>query len=172
MDRYRSLVIGGFALAATGCESAPQIAPLGFPAVVSTGPVISGTPTEVYAAVARGALPCWFGAQGPFKATHIFHADVPTSVGGAEAVLHERDPTQPSPRGKRVYRIVFSSTPQGTTLVQPENLKLDAKVAANMDRDVLKWAHGAEGCAIGEVIAPPAPLPPPTQIKKSPRAKA
>ncbi len=163
----RTLIIGGLAgLAMAGCGGGPFITPEGLPPLVNTGPVFSGRPIDIYSNVARGALPCWFGAAGPMRATHIFHADAPTADGGAEFVIHERDPTQPSPRGKRVYRAAFAPTPQGGTLIQPENLKLPANVAVNMERDVLRWARGGDGCSIGEVMALPQPPPAPATGKK------
>ena len=33
--------------------------------------VVPGTPTGVFAQVARGVLGCWFGAGGPLKASHV-----------------------------------------------------------------------------------------------------
>jgi hypothetical protein len=163
----RNIIIGGLAgLALAGCGGGPYIKPEGLPPLVNTGPVFSGRPVEIYSSVARGALPCWFGGSGPMRATHIFHADAPTADGGAELVIYERDPTQPSPRGKRVYRVVFAPTPQGGTLVQPENLKLARNVAENMERDILKWARGDESCGIGEAMALPQPPPAPAAGKK------
>ena len=44
-------------------------------APVETAVVVPGTPTEIYTLVAGGALRCWFGADGPLKATHVFHAE-------------------------------------------------------------------------------------------------
>ena len=66
-----------------------------------TTTIAAGTPTEVYALVAGGALRCWLGADGPLKATHVFHAEAapPAEGGAAEIVLHERDPCLPGPAG-------------------------------------------------------------------------
>src|SRR5262245_64230864 len=76
-----------------------------------TTTVAPGTPTEVYALVAGGALRCWFGAGGPLKATHVFHAEAapPAQGGAAEIVLHERDPAMRDQRGPRVFRVSFTA---------------------------------------------------------------
>ncbi len=71
--------------------------------------IAAGTPTDIYARVASGALRCWFGANGPLKATHIFNAEAaPPSDGGvAEIVVHERDLTSRDQRGTRAFRVAF-----------------------------------------------------------------
>jgi hypothetical protein len=72
-------------------------------APVDTAISVQCTPTEVYSLIARGALGCWFAANGPLKATHVFHADAaPPSRGGrAEILLYERDASLSDRRGAR-----------------------------------------------------------------------
>lgn len=110
-------------------------------------PPVVGAPTEVYTRVARGALTCWLGASGPLKGTHIFHADAePAHKGGrSEIILHERDPTAPSPRGLKAFRVVIAPDGERTT-IEVENLKLPKPVGEEMTRDVRRWGAGEIGC--------------------------
>jgi hypothetical protein len=108
---------------------------------------IVGAPTDVYARVARGAMACWFGTDGPLKAEYIYHAEArPASQGGtAEIVIHEIDRASDNPRGLRAYRVVIK--PSGDiSAVTIENLKLPEPLAAGMEKDVRRWAAGAVGC--------------------------
>lgn len=134
-------------------------------------------PIEIYSRVARGALPCWFGAQGSLKKTHIFHADVaPESKGGAtEIVIHEKDPAADSPRSLRAYKISIAASGSGSQMTG-ENLKMPADVAAGMRSDLLRWAKGETGCSVvgtggwGASAKPgeePPPEPPSTPAKVS-----
>src|SRR5262245_34688712 len=72
---------------------------------------VSGTPTQVYALVARGALGCWFAPGGPLKASHVFRAEAepPAKGGAAEILIHERDASFRDRRGVQAYRIAFAS---------------------------------------------------------------
>ena len=110
---------------------------------------IVGSPTEVYERVARGAMSCWFGTNGPLKANYVYHAEAePAGKGGkAEIVIHERDrrPTE-NPKGIRAYRVAITPDDGQTTLVF-ENLKLPEPVAKAMEADARRWGTGALGCA-------------------------
>ncbi len=71
-----------------------------------------GSATELYSRVASGAMSCWFAANGPLKKDFIFHAtaDAPSRGGKAEIVIHQRDPTQPNPRGAKAYLVEIEPT--------------------------------------------------------------
>lgn len=122
---------------------------------------VVGSPTQVYARVARGALACWFGTAGPLKANYIYHAAAaPASQGGkSEIVIHERDRTSENPRGLRAFRVAIA--PKGETAsVAIENLKLPDPLATSMDADVRRWAAGGIGCTKGgEGWSPQMPEP-------------
>jgi hypothetical protein len=117
-----------------------------------------GNPIDVYATFARSALVCWFGANGPLRETHIFHADVPTSTGGAEIVIHERDVTQANPRGARAFQVVMAKESDQATRVTIEQRKLPADLGEALRRDVLNWVRGGSGCE-AQVARPPTPMP-------------
>jgi hypothetical protein len=135
-----------------------------------TSVVASGTPTGVFAQVAQGALGCWFGADGPLKATHVYRAEAepPAKGGEAEIVIHERDLSVRDQRGPRAYRISFLSE-MGGVRVTAAALKLELKLADAMARDVEAWAReGAKegtkedakagaGCHLRALLRPPAP---------------
>jgi len=147
----------------TGAPAAAAPSPF---APVETATIAPGTPTEVYALVARGILGCWFGANGPLKTTHIFNADAaPPSRGGtAEIVLHERDPTLRDQRGVRAFRVAFSSAAAGVHVVVTR-IKMPSPQAELMARDVETWAKGGSGCLTGPLTQPastPPPAPPKT----------
>lgn len=114
---------------------------------LETAIVVEGTPTEVYALVARGALGCWLGANGPLKATHVFHADAapPSQGGAAEIVLHERDETLRDRRGARAMGIKFTGDASGVR-VGVSVIKIAPPLAELMVRDVEVWARRGEGC--------------------------
>lgn len=128
-------------------------------------PPVVGTPTEVYTRVARGALTCWFGANGPLKGTHIFNADAepPHKGGRAEIVIHEKDLQAPSPRGLKAYRIQIAPDGERTT-ISVENLKLAKPLGDTMEQDVRRWGTGEIGCretAPAWAAAAPATTTPP-----------
>jgi hypothetical protein len=148
----------------------PSVGPL--PAPDST--LADNAPTVVYAAIAQKALVCWMGPKGPFKATHIFHADAasPTTGGQAEIVLHERDLTQKHPWGPRTFRIALS--PEGgdtNTRVEMQNIKMKRDMADALRTDVVAWARGKDSCQ-AQVVQPPPPEPvaAPTKVKKKTKA--
>ena len=139
----------------TGAVAAPATPA---PEVVT---IAAGTPTDIYARVASGALRCWFGAGGPLKATHIFNAEAaPPSEGGvAEIVVHERDLTSRDQRGTRALRVAFVGR-GGSVEVGISPLKIGPPMSELMVRDVETWAQGGSGCNARALEAPaqvPAP---------------
>jgi hypothetical protein len=120
---------------------------------LETGSLAPGNATDVYVRIARGALGCWFAANGQLKETHIFYAEAaPSSSGGdGEIVIHERDTSQPSPRGVKVFRIRLINESGGTRVIV-DGRKLPADVLDKMMKDVDLWAHEGTGCTL-------APLP-------------
>lgn len=111
-----------------------------------SGPAV-GTPTEVYTRVARGALLCWFGGNGPLKGTYVYFADAaPPSKGGrAEISIHARE-DQASPRGNRVYHI--SIAPESDRAVMTiENIRLPDALAQQLQEDAQRWAASEEDVA-------------------------
>ena len=110
--------------------------------------ITSGTPTDVYAELARRALHCWFGADGPLKATHVFYADAasPDQGGAADIVLHERDDGPSDRRGSRAFRITITREGGGVR-VGITNLRMQEPMAGLMVQDAQAWARGEEACA-------------------------
>jgi hypothetical protein len=139
-----------FSLLAGGCSgNAPSLPALPqLTGTVTEAPIV-GSPTEVYERIARGAISCWFGTNGPLKANYVYHAEAePAGRGGkAEIVIHERDrrPTE-NPKGLRAYRVAITPEDGQTTLVF-ENLNLPEPVAKAMEADARRWGTGALGCA-------------------------
>jgi hypothetical protein len=137
-----SLVVGGCSGNTPSLPALPQLT-----GTVTEAPIV-GSPTEVYERVARGAMSCWFGTDGPLKANYVYHAEAePAGKGGnAEIVIHERDrrPTE-NPKGIRAYRVAITPEDGQTTLVF-ENLKLPEPVAKAMEADARRWGTGALGC--------------------------
>ncbi len=141
-----------------------------------------GTPTEIYARIARGAVQCWFGASGPLKKAYIYHAeaDAPSRGGRAEITLHVREPSQPNPRGAKAYRVKIE--PQGNvSVVEAENLKLPEPMALTLNAEVSRWSKGEQGCtgattAVGwspqDGVAAPTVKGPPTKAKNAKAAAA
>ena len=174
--------------ALAGCTSAtgPQL-PVGSAAIETssaekpvpvagqepTGTILmaKSTPTEAYEVVARGALGCWFGADGPLKPTHVFHAeaDPPASGGAAEIVLHERDPAFRDQRGPRAFRVTFANAPPGGAQVGIANIKMVTALGDAMTKDVETWAAGGKGCEVRRLFPPP---PPPEKTKVKAKVKA
>ena len=140
-------------LPGSGCSNAtpPMLPALQQITEALTESKIEGTPTDVYARIARGAMACWFGAKGPLKANHIYHAEAqPASQGGsAEIIVHERDRNSENPKGLRAFRIVITPDGEGSFLVV-ENYKLAGPLAESMKKDVRRWAAGGIGCAAGD----------------------
>jgi hypothetical protein len=169
------------AIGAGACSSAnlPQL-PAGSAPVetgaVAAGPaeatpyettsIVRGTPTEIYALVAGGALRCWLGADGPLKGTHVFHAEAapPAEGGAAEIVLHERDPSFRDQRGPRAFRVSLAADPGGVR-VGVAVIKIAAPLSELMVRDVATWAGGDTGCQARALR--PAQAQPAAPVQKS-----
>jgi hypothetical protein len=114
-------------------------------------------------------LGCWFGS-GPLKASHVYRAEAepPTKGGEAEIVIHERDLTLRDQRGTRAYKVMFAGEGSGVRVtIMP--LKIEAKLAEAMARDVETWAReGAKPGAACQLRALfPPPPPPPTAVAKA-----
>ena len=139
---------------------------------VTTTVLSKSTPTETYEVVARGVLGCWFGAAGPLKPSHVFHAEAasPAEGGAAEIVLHERDTAFRDQRGARAYRVAFEKTPTGAK-VDIANLKMAQALGDAMQKDVEVWVAGGSGCVV-RTLYPPPPPPPPTKAKVKAKAKS
>jgi hypothetical protein len=122
-----------------------------------TAVIVSGTPTDVYALVARGILGCWFGAGGPLKESHVFQAeaDPPAKGGSAEIVIHERDRSLPDQRGLRAYRVSIASEAAGVR-VGMLTLRFEVALAQSMAKDVEGWAKGSAGCQLRALLPPAA----------------
>jgi hypothetical protein len=140
------------------------------PGPAETSFTVPGTPAGVYAQVARSALNCWFGSDGPLKATHIFHAaaEPPATGGAAEIVIRERDAALRDQRGTRAYRVSFETAPAGVR-VGAAALKLEPAVAQAMAKDVEVWAKGGSGCQL-RIVMPPPP-PPAAKVKGKAKSK-
>jgi len=139
---------------------------------VETTIIAQGTSTEVYTLVARGALRCWFGADGPFKADYIFNAEAasPAQGGAAEIVLHERDASLRDARGNRALRVSFAAEVTGVRVgITP--IKLPDAMARLVVKDVETWAKGGEGCQVRALNPPQAAMPAPQQPAKSKGAR-
>ena len=131
-----------------------------------------GTPTELYTRIARGSLSCWFGKDGPLKKAYVFHAEAASAARGgkAEILVHEKDPTNPSPFGLKAFRIGIEPVPNSETAsLKIESLKMAEPMAARMTADIHRWASGDVGCGEGGAWAafdPDAPQPAPPKPKK------
>jgi hypothetical protein len=127
--------------------------------------VAQGTPTEVYALVARGALGCWFGAEGPLRNSHVFQAEAapPSQGGAAEIVIHERDVSLRDQRGPRAYRISFTAVGERVN-VSALDLKMLPPLGTAMATDVAQWAKGGSGCQL-RIVSPPQAAAPPAPIQ-------
>jgi hypothetical protein len=138
----------------------------------ATATVLSKSPpTETYEAVARGVLGCWFGAAGPLKPSHVFHAEAapPAEGGAAEIVLHERDTSFRDQRGARAFRVTFEKAPTGAK-VDIANLKMTQALGEAMQKDVEVWVAGGSGCVV-RTLYPPPPAPAPTKAKAKAKGK-
>jgi hypothetical protein len=120
--------------------------------------IVPGNPTDVYALVARGALRCWFGADGPLRPTHVFHAEAesPAKGGAAEMVLHERDETMRDKRGARAFLVSFAGAPAGVR-VGVTMPRMEQQLAQLMVKDVAAWTKGGTDCEVRKHM-PPQPL--------------
>jgi hypothetical protein len=142
----------------------PPTAP---PGGAETTLIVEGTPTEVYTQIAHRALLCWFGADGPLKATHVFHADAapPREGGAADIVLRERDAVLHEERGVSAFRISLRGEGSGVRVVIA-NLTIAEGVGGLMLRDVDSWARGGEGCEARKAY-PPATASPAVRLPKA-----
>jgi hypothetical protein len=172
---FRSILFA-LLLALPGCGGAAQLklppatpskvdAAIDSQAPLEVAVMVPGSPTSVYGLIARGALNCWFGADGPLKPTHVFEAEAepPAKGGGAEIVLYERDETLRDKRGARALRVriegVEANVRVGTTV-----LRFAPPLAQAIPRDVETWAKGGSGCDVRAAI--PSPPPPPSASKE------
>jgi hypothetical protein len=148
-------------------------APEGAEAKGVTIPGATGSATDIYSEIARGAMGCWFAVGGPLKKDYIFHAtaDAPSRGGKAEVVIHQRDPTQPNPRGPKAYVIEIQPTGEASASVTAENRKMPDAFAAAMTDDISRWSKGQEGCIGVSTAAGWAPAPPETTAAAAPAAK-
>ncbi len=167
----RFAAVLGLALIGAGCSSVSEQPTLSLPDMPSLASVSAigadssersiGSPTELYARIGRGAMACWFGANGPLKLGYIYHAEAePASRGGkAEIVIHARELGQPNPRGPKAFRVGI--VPAGETAsVQSENLKMPEPMGSAMMADVERWSKGETACsnsAIAGTWSPQAP---------------
>ena len=175
------LVVPALLLVAAACSNASLLTlpppPPGQPkaevaansqAPLETAVIVPGTPTGVYALVARGALGCWFGADGPLKPSHVFEAEAepPAKGGAAEIVLYERDETLRDKRGARALRVAIASSSTsvrvGTTVI-----RMDPQTAQHMTKDVEVWARGGSGCQLRAHMQPP-----PAPVQEAAKAKS
>lgn len=171
-QRTLTLVALTFAAIGTGCSGGGTDPLLGLPSSSEAGgepkpsatetlkglmvpqDLVVGTPTEVYTRLARGALTCWFGANGPLKSGYIYHAEAePASKGGnSEIKIMTRDAAADDPRALRAYRIAILPS-QDKTRVEVENVRLDETLAARLKQDVERWSADEAGCGEGPVTA-------------------
>ncbi len=143
-------------------------------------PGATGSATDIYSQIAKGAMGCWFAVGGPLKKDYIFHAtaDAPSRGGKAEVVIHQRDPTQPNPRGAKAYVIEIQPTGESSASITAENRKMPDAFAAAMTDDISRWSKGQEGCIGASTAAGWAPAPPetasaaPTAKKSKTKAKS
>ena len=142
---------------------------LSLPELGSAAPAVTGSPTEVYTRIARGVLTCWFGAHGPLKASHIYHAEAnPPSKGGqARIVIHKLDSQRRDKRGVRAFAVDI--VPDGSSAkLEIHKAKIAEPQGSEMARDVRRWAGGEEGC-VAEPLA--AGWEPKAKLKKAKTAQ-
>lgn len=172
----------GLGLACAGCSSAsidspgltlPKVPDISAVAAIGKTDEPVGTATEIYSRVALGANSCWFGAAGPLKADYIYHAeaDAPSRGGKAEIVIHKRDPSQPNPRGYKVFKVKIDPVSETAAKLQIENLKMPETLAQAMSSDVNRWARGDQGCAGTSTVAGWGTAAPPPAVEEKPASK-
>lgn len=100
-------------------------------------------------------MKCWFAVGGPLKKDYVYHAAAdPASRGGkAKITIHQRDPTQPNPRGVRSYTVAILPSGGSSATVKAENLKMPSAFAAAMTNDVTRWTKGETGCVQAPGVA-------------------
>jgi hypothetical protein len=118
--------------------------------------------------VARGALGCWFAADGPLKASHVYRAEAapPGKGGAAEITIYQRDASLRDQRGSKAYQVAFTGEVAGVR-VATTAMKFELAHAQAMARDIETWAKGGSGCQLRVVMPPP---PPPTAAKSPQKA--
>jgi hypothetical protein len=143
--------VAAASLAAGGCTNAsppalPTLPDIALALSLNQNDVV-GTPTAVYSRVARGAMSCWFGRNGPLRADYVYHAqaDPPSKGGESEIVVHQRDRRSQNQKGLRAFRVVIRPRDE-TATVDVEILKLPDPLAHSVETDVRRWAAGAIGC--------------------------
>lgn len=168
MRALRSIFLGLAVSVLAGCTSSglPLLPPptqtvpepSSLPAAEERSLAVAGSPTEIYAQLARGMHGCWFGATGPLRQSHIFHAEAePSAKGGeAEIVLQERDVTLRDQRGTRAYRVRIVGEPPGVRVTATAH-KMPAQYVPVMGKDVEVWAKGGTGCQLAALFPPPPP---------------
>lgn len=164
---------GGVATSSLGLSAAVELPSLSkLPSLPAARGYVAAAPTEAYALVARGATSCWFGAGGPLKISHIFHAeaDPPSNGGRVEIALLERDMAAQTPRGPKAYRIGFGGEGNGTR-IEYTNHKLPDALAAGIEADVHRFAGGDLTCAAVGATAPRLEPTPASIPKNRPRQK-
>jgi hypothetical protein len=114
-----------------------------------------GSATDVYSRLASGAMKCWFAVGGPLKKDYVYHATAdPASRGGkAKIIIHQRDTTQPNPRGLKSYTVDILPSGDNSATVKAENLKMPDAFAAAMTNDVTRWTKGEAGCVQASDVA-------------------
>lgn len=156
-------------------QNAPTVAALpgGETSAGKIVPGATGSATEIYSRLARGAMSCWFATGGPLKKDYIFHAtaDAPSRGGKAEIVIHKRDPTQPNPRGPKAYLVSIEPTGEASATLTVENRKMTDAYASAMTNDISRWAKGTDGCAATSSVPGWIPAPPETADAAQPAKK-
>lgn len=167
----KSAALVAVALLGSGCASVSEKPDFSLPAMPSLASVsaigagssekTAGTPTELYGRIGRGAMACWFGANGPLKLGYIYHAEAePASRGGkAEIIIHARELGQPNPRGPKAFLVNISPVGE-TASVQSENLKMPEAMGRAMTADVERWSRGETACSSSAVAGTWSPQSP------------
>lgn len=126
----------------------PEAKPDAPPPPPETGVAVPASATVIYSRLALGANSCWFGHGGWLKQDYVYFADAdaPSRGGKAMIVIHQRDPTQPNPRGLKAYRVNIDPDGETASRLKIENLRMPEVFAAAMARDIDRWAAGDQGC--------------------------
>ena len=128
-------------LPATGCSDSEI---LDVAATIGTSNAV-GAPTTVYARVARSARTCWFEPGDMITKDHMFFAKVDPEAEGGRAEISVRKRRKDGRPGAKAF--IVSLAPAGeNTLYDTRNISLDKKTAAQMTRDVGRWANAELGC--------------------------
>ena len=136
--------------------------------------VRSGSATEIYSRMPRGAMSCWFTVGGPLKKDYIFHAtaDAPSRGGKAEIVIHQRDPSQPNPRGAKAYLIDIEPTGETSASHQGRKQENAGCLRRRYDGRRLALVERPGGMRGASTAAGWAPAPPETaDAPAQPKAK-